>query len=219
MEVDSTTIAGQFRIYNRTKPTKLLFENFNKYMRTRFLATRLKNQNLNQVCHGFKGVALKEIQYRKLYSSNQVEDFLFDNCVFSPNNRVPTNTIIEEFINYKKNNNFLINKNEEKDIKNYLKNCNYIVGGSIRLHNINATFEGYYGIALKNSLNNNDNSDRISSASNGKTVQKIDSKTKEILNTWSSIAKAAINEEFSSAKMSRVIKNKTLVNDCYYICY
>ena len=79
---------------------------------------------------------MKEIQYRKLYSSNQVEDFLFDNCVFSPNNRVPTNTIIEEFINYKKNNNFFINNNEEKDIKNYLKNCNYIVGGSIRLHNI-----------------------------------------------------------------------------------
>ena len=36
LEVDSTTIAGQFRIYNRTKPTKVLFENFNKYMRTRF---------------------------------------------------------------------------------------------------------------------------------------------------------------------------------------
>jgi len=218
LEVDSTTIAAQFRIYNRIKPTKLLFENFNKYMRTYFLATRLKNQNLNQVCHGFKGIALKEIQYRKLYSSNQVEDFLFDNCVFSPNNRVPTNTIIEEFINYKKNNNFLINNNEEKDIKNYLKNCTYIIGGPIRLRNINATFEGYYGIAIKNNLNNNNNN-RIFSASNGKTVQKIHYKTNEILNTWSSIAKAAINEEFSSAKMSRIIKNKTLVNDCYYTCH
>ena len=31
-------------------------------------------------------------------------------------------------------------------MKNYLKNCQYIVGGPIRLHNINATFEGYYGI-------------------------------------------------------------------------
>ena len=214
LEVDSTTIAGQFRIYNRTKPTKVLFENFNKYMRTRFLACRLKNQTSNQVCHGFKGIALKVIHYKKLYSSNEVENFLFENCVFSPNYRAATNKIVEEFINYKKNNDLLINNNEDKDMKNYLKNCQYIVGGPIRLHNVDATFEGYYGIVLKNDLNNNE---RISSTSTGKSVQKIDSKTKEVLNTWSSIAKAALSEEFSSAKMSRAIKNNTLINGCYYI--
>ena len=214
LEVDSTTIVAQFRIYNRTKPTKLLFENFNKYMRTRFLACRLKNQTSNQVCHGFKGIALKTIEYKKLYSSNEVENFLFENCAFSPNYRGATNKIVEEFINYKKNNNLLINNNEDKDIKNYLKNCQYIVGGPIRLHNIDATFEGYYGISLKKDLENNE---RISSASCGKCVQKLDAKTKEVLNSWSSIAKAALHEEFSSAKMSRAIKNNTLINDAYYI--
>ena len=214
LEVDSTTIAGQFRIYNREKPTKLLFENFNKYMRTRFLATRLRNQTSNQVCHGFKGIALKTIEYKKLYSSNEVEDFLFENCVFSPNYRESTNKIVEEFINYKKNNNLLINNNESKDMKNYLKNCTYIVGGPVRLHNIDATFEGYYGISLKSDLNNNE---RILNTSTGKCVQKIDANTKEVLNSWPSIAKAALNEEFSSAKMSRAIKNNTLVNGCYYI--
>ena len=214
LEVDSTTIVAQFRIYNRTKPTKLLFENFNKYMRTRFLACRLKNQTSNQVCHGFKGIALKTIEYKKLYSSNEVENFLFENCAFSPNYRGATNKIVEEFINYKKNNNLLINNNEDKDIKNYLKNCNYIVGGPIRLHNIDATFEGYYGISLKNDLNNNE---RISSTTNGKSVQKLDAKTKEVLNSWSSIAKAALHEEFSTAKMSRAIKNNSLINGAYYI--
>ena len=214
LEVDSTTIVAQFRIYNRTKPTKLLFENFNKYMRTRFLACRLKNQTSNQVCHGFKGIALKTIEYKKLYSSNEVENFLFENCAFSPNYRGATNKIVEEFINYKKNNNLLINNNESKDIKNYLKNSQYIVGGPIRLHNIDATFEGYYGISLKKDLENNE---RICSASSGKCVQKLDAKTKEVLNSWSSIAKAALHEEFSSAKMSRAIKNNTLINDAYYI--
>ena len=62
-------------------------------------------------------------------------------------------------------------------MKNYLKNCQYIVGGPIRLHNIDATFEGYYGISLKNDLENNE---RISTSSSGKSVQKIDSKTKEV---------------------------------------
>ena len=214
LEVDSTTIVAQFRIYNRTKPTKLLFENFNKYMRTRFLAYRLKNQTSNQVCHGFKGIALKTIEYKKLYSSNEVENFLFENCAFSPNYRAATNKIVEEFINYKKNNNLLINNNEDKDMKNYLKNCQYIVGGPIRLHNIDATFEGYYGISLKKDLENNE---RICSASSGKSVQKLDAKTKEVLNSWSSIAKAAIHEEFSTAKMSRAIKNNSLINDAYYV--
>jgi hypothetical protein len=214
LEVDSTTIVAQFRIYNRTKPTKLLFENFNKYMRTRFLACRLKNQTSNQVCHGFKGIALKTIEYKKLYSSNEVENFLFENCAFSPNYRAATNKIVEEFINYKKNNDLLINNNEDKDMKNYLKNCQYIVGGPIRLHNIDATFEGYYGISLKKDLENNE---RISSASSGKCVQKLDAKTKEVLNSWSSIAKAALHEEFSSAKMSRAIKNNTLIKDAYYV--
>ena len=95
-----------------------------------------------------------------------------------------------------------------------MKNCQYIVGGPIRLHNIDATFEGYYGISLKKDLENNE---RISSASTGKSVQKLDAKTKEVLNSWSSIAKAALDEKFSSAKMSRIIKNKILINDCYYI--
>ena len=95
-----------------------------------------------------------------------------------------------------------------------MKNCQYIVGGPIRLHNIDATFEGYYGISLKKDLENNE---RICSASSGKSVQKLDAKTKEVLNSWSSIAKAAIHEEFSTAKMSRAIKNNSLINDAYYV--
>ena len=217
VEVDSTTIAAQFRIYNRTKPTKLLFEKFNKYMRTRFLACRLKNQTHDAVCHGYKGIKLRDIQYKKLYSSNEVENFLFENCVFSPNNRATTNKIVEEFINYKKTNDLIINNNESKDVKNYLKICSYIVGGAIRLHNVNATYEGYYGISLKNDIENNELKKRISSTVGGKRVQKIDSSGKNILNTWNSIARAAVHEEFSSAKMSRVIKNNTLINNCYYV--
>ena len=211
VEVDSITITGQFRIFNREKPTKLLFETFNKYMRTRFLACRLKNQNKNQIVHGFKGIKLIEVAYKKQYSSNEVENFLFENCVFSPNGRASTNKIVEEFINYKNNINLLINNNEDKDMKNYLKNCKYIVGGPIRLHNIDATFEGYYGISLKNELV----TERLA-GSTAKKVQKIDATSKIVLNSWPTIAKAAIDEGFSPAKMSRAIKNNTLINNAYY---
>jgi len=215
VEVASTTIVGQFRIYNREKPTKLVFSMFNTYMRTRFLACRISGQNKNQVVHGFKGIKLKDIVYKKSSSSNEIENFIFESCIFSPEGRASTNKIVEEFINYKKNNSLLINNNEDKDVKNYLKNCQYILGGPIRLHNINATFEGYYGISLKNDYYQEARYDLI--ATSGKKVQKIDASTKNILNNWTTIAKAAIHEDFSPAKMSRAIKNNTLINNAYYV--
>ena len=215
VEVASTTIMGQFRIYNREKPTKLVFSTFNTYMRTRFLASRITGQNKNQVVHGFKGVKLKDIVYKKSSSSNEVENFIFESCIFSPEGRASTNKIVEEFINYKNNNGLLINKTEDKDIKNYLKNCQYILGGPIRLHNINATYEGYYGITLKNDCFQEARTNQV--ASSGKKVQKIDASTKNILNNWPTIAKAATHEDFSPAKMSRAIKNNTLINNAYYV--
>jgi len=215
VEVASTSIVGQFRIYNREKPTKLVFSMFNTYMRTRFLACRISGQNKNQVVHGFKGIKLKDIVYKKSSSSNEVENFIFESCIFSPEGRASTNKIVEEFINYKKNNSLLINNNEDKDVKNYLKNCQYILGGPIRLHNINATYEGYYGISLKNDYYQEARDDLI--ATSGKKVQKIDASTKNILNNWTTIAKAAIHEDFSPAKMSRAIKNNTLINNAYYV--
>lgn len=215
VEVASTTIVGQFRIYNREKPTKHVFSMFNTYMRTRFLACRISGQNKNQVVHGFKGIKLKDIVYKKSSSSNEVENFIFESCIFSPEGRASTNKIVEEFINYKKNNSLLINNNEDKDVKNYLKNCKYILGGPIRLHNINATFEGYYGISLKNDYYQEARDHQI--ATSGKKVQKIDASTKNILNNWTTIAKAAIHEDFSPAKMSRAIKNNTLINNAYYV--
>ena len=215
VEVASTTIMGQFRIYNREKPTKLVFSTFNTYMRTRFLASRINSQNKNQVVHGFKGVKLKDIVYKKSSSSNEVENFIFESCIFSPEGRASTNKIVEEFINYKNNNGLLINKTEDKDIKNYLKNCQYILGGPVRLHNINATYEGYYGITLKNDYFQEARTNQL--ASSGKKVQKIDASTKNILNNWPTIAKAATHEDFSPAKMSRAIKNNTLINNAYYV--
>ena len=215
VEVASTTIMGQFRIYNREKPTKLVFSTFNTYMRTRFLASRINSQNKNQVVHGFKGVKLKDIVYKKSSSSNEVENFIFESCIFSPEGRASTNKIVEEYINYKNNNGLLINKTEDKDIKNYLKNCQYILGGPVRLHNINATYEGYYGITLKNDYFQEARTNQL--ASSGKKVQKIDASTKNILNSWPTIAKAATHEDFSPAKMSRAIKNNTLINNAYYV--
>ena len=49
-----------------------------------------------------------------------------------------------------------------------------------------------------------------------KKVYKREIKTDKLLGTWDSILKASENEKFSAAKMSRCVKNKTIINDYYY---
>jgi len=211
VEVDSGDIIGQFRIWNGEKPKKILFEEFNKYLRTRFLACRLQNQQKNQCVHGFKGVALKIINYKKKEINNIIENFLFENCSFSPNHRVANSKLLEEYKNYKNKLNIEINNNEVKELKIYLNNCEYVLKGTVHLHNDNFTYEGYYGIGL-----NNDTNVRISKSNGGKKVCKLDLKTKTILNIWDSIAKAALEENISASKMSRSIKNEVKYDNYYY---
>jgi hypothetical protein len=212
VEVDSGDIIGQFRIWNGEKPKKILFEEFNKYLRTRFLACRLQNQQKNQCVHGFKGVALKIINYKKKEINNITENFLFENCSFSPNHRVANSKLLEEYKNYKNKLNIEINNNEVKELKSYLNNCEYVLKGTVHLHNDNFTYEGYYGICL-----NNDTNVRISKSNGGKKVCKLDLKTKTILNIWDSIAKAALEENISASKMSRSIKNEVKYDNYYYV--
>jgi hypothetical protein len=211
VEVDSGDIIGQFRIWNGEKPKKLLFEEFNKYLRTRFLACRLQNQQKNQCVHGFKGIALKTINYKKKEINNITENFLFENCSFSPNHRAANSKLLEEYKNYKNKLNIEINNNEVKELKTYLNNCEYVLKGTVHLHNDNFTYEGYYGISL-----NNDTNVRISKSNGGKKVCKLDLKTKTILNIWESIAKAALEENISASKMSRSIKNEVKYDNYYY---
>ena len=211
VEVDSGDIIGQFRIWNGEKPKKLLFEEFNKYLRTRFLACRLQNQQKNQCVHGFKGIALKTINYKKKEINNITENFLFENCSFSPNHRAANSKLLEEYKNYKNKLNIEINNNEIKELKTYLNNCEYVLKGTVHLHNDNFTYEGYYGISL-----NNDTNVRISKSNGGKKVCKLDLKTKTILNIWESIAKAALEENISASKMSRSIKNEVKYDNYYY---
>ena len=211
-EVDSSDIIGQFRIWNNVKPKKETFQELNKYLRTRFYACRLNNQIKNQCVHGFKGIKLKPINYKKIYIDNYIENFIFENCIFSPDGRCSTSKLFDELIKYKNNLNIDINEKELDDLKYYLNNCIYVLKGTIHLHNDNFTYEGYYGISLKLDFNNK----RIGKLTTSKKVCKIDLQTDTILNTWESIVKASIHENISASKMSRSIKNEVKYDNYYY---
>ena len=96
-----------------------------------------------------------------------------------------------------------------KDIKDYLNTSPYTLKATVWTDAGNN--EGYYGISLKKS----EYKQKIVS-STGKKVKKLQKDTNDILGTWDTIAKAAESEGISAAKMSRCVKNKTIINDYYY---
>jgi phage anti-repressor protein len=212
VEVDSCDILAQFRIWNGVKPKRETNERLNTYLRTRFLASRLKNQEKDQCVHGFIGVMLKPIDYKKKFVNDLTEIFLFETCRFAPNNRIATNKLHDEFIRYKKKINVEVTTKELEELKTYLNHCDYVQKGTLHIQNENMTQEGYYGLALKT---DNPNVRKVTSIT-GKSVQKIDALTGVVINSWESIVKASVHEKMSASKMSRSIKSQASFGDYYY---
>jgi len=96
-----------------------------------------------------------------------------------------------------------------KEIKEYLNESPYALKSVVWTDEGNN--EGYYGLSIKK----NDYTPKLI-CSTGKKVFKKEDKTNILLATWDTIAKAALAEGISTAKMSRSIKNKIIFNDYYY---
>ena len=97
-----------------------------------------------------------------------------------------------------------------KELKKYLNYCEHTVKSTVWTNN--ESNEGYYGISLRSE----EYKPKYASTT-GKKIEKIEVLTGVILETWDTktwdtIAKAAISEWISAAKMSRSVKNV----DYYY---
>jgi len=210
VEISSIDILGQFRIWAKVAK-KENYHALKDYLDTKFKYCRLLHQNKNQVIHGYKGITLKEIIYKKHTISSDVETFIFHSCFFSPSSKVLHSVLENEYLNWKKINNKQITDNESKELRTYLKNNEYALFTTIWTTQGNG--QGYYGVELKNEKTN----DYKKTSSTGKKVEKRSVSKNELLGTWETIAKASSYEKMSSAKMSRCIKCKTIINDYYYI--
>jgi hypothetical protein len=200
---------GAYRIWNRVKPQKEIFHKFKTYLDTRFKPSRLSSQNKNQVVNGYIGVKLNSIDYKKKYINNDVETFLFQVCKFSPSGKILNSTLLSEFQRWKQTMNKTLDNDDLKKIKDYLNSCEYVIKSTVWTDK--GSNEGYYGILLKV-----DEYKHKNTSSTGKKVEKIECKTGQVLCCWSSIAKAAEDENISAAKMSRSIKNNVIFNNDYY---
>ena len=225
VEVSSTDIEAQFRIWMKIKPTKEVYHEFKSYLNIKFKPKRLNDQNKNQLVHGFQGIMLKPIEYKKRLINSDPENFIFNVCNFAPNNRILNIVLLDEYKRWKQslNKSSTSDKDDLKELTTYLEQCPYVQKGALwvgansdakkvlEIADSKSNF-GYYGISLKT-----DNQYvHKATSSTGKQVNKIETSTGTILNTWTTIAKAASHEQISPAKMSRSISNNTKFSGNYH---
>ena len=209
VEESSTVMEGQFRIWSKTKPKKETFHALKNYLDTRFKPARISNQTKDQLVHGYIGVKLKDLTYKKKHSDNDAETFLFQVCHFSPCGKIMNSTLMEEYQRWKKSVNKDVSDTDMTDLKKYLNDCEDVIKATVWTDK--GSNEGYYGVSLKSEEHKHK-----TTSSTGKSVEKREIKTNVLLGKWETIAKAASSEGMSPAKMSRSIKNSVKFNDDYF---
>jgi len=209
VEIATTDIMGQYRIVSQSA-SKEIFHSLKVYLDIRFKQYRLKVQDKNQVVNGYTGVTLKEIKYEKSEFLSNPQNFIFHACIFSPSGKVLFSDLINEYKKWKEQIKLPIIDTDEKELKNYLKNTNYVLFTTIWCNNGNG--QGFYGLSLKKEIDNH-----RKTSSTGKKIKKYSTKG-ELLGTWETIAKAAQAEKICAAKMSRSVKNNVVFNNDYYYC-
>lgn len=199
----SVNIEGRYRLWSQLKPTKDVFHALKNYLDTRFKPKRIHGN------HGYIGIKLKTVEYKKMYDNSTVETFIFQVCNFSDTGKILNSVLLREYQKWKNSVGKELSENDMKEIKEYLNSSPYALKATVWTDEGNN--EGYYGLSLKQNENKVKN---ISST--GKKVYKREKDTDNLLASWDTIAKAAISECISTAKMSRCVKNKIIINDYYY---
>ena len=203
VEEYSVNMEGRYRLWSQVKPSKEVFHAFKAYLDARFKPKRIGAN------HGYSGIKLKPVEYKKTKENSNVETFLFQVCQFSDCGKVLNYVLLSEYQKWKVSVGKEVSENDMKEIKEYLNESPYALKAVVWTTEGNN--EGYYGLSLKQ----HDYKPKLIS-STGKKVYKREDQTDILLATWDTIAKAALSEGISTAKMSRCVKNKIIINDYYY---
>ena len=222
VEESSVSMEGRFRLWCQTKPTKETFHALKNYLDVRFKAKRIRG------VHGYLGVKLKTVEYKKILVSNSAEasslslspnaeTFLFERCQFSDCGKVLNSFLLKEYQKWKQSVGLALTETDMKDLKAYLNASPHALKATVWTEHGNN--EGYYGVslcedyyAMTNAVTNN----QICTTTTGKKVEKREATTHQLLGSWPTIANAALSEGVCAAKMSRCVKSKTVISDYYY---
>ena len=200
----SFNIECRFRIWNQQKPTKEIFHALKQYMDNRFKQDRVKGAH-----RGYLGLSLKPIEYKKIKLNSDAENFVFQECTFSDSGKILNSVLLCQYQNWKKTVGKEIHGEEMNELKEYLNECPYAIKSVVWTEYGNN--EGYYGLSPKKNETQN-----YKKVVNGKNVYKRKTETNELLGKWTSIASAAEMENVPTTRMSRYVKNKTIIDNDYY---
>lgn len=202
VEVSAKKIIGLYRVLKKNKKRSVTDE-LMLYLKTKFRYEKLKIQDKNQTIHGFSGVCLKEIIYKKQLITCDEETFIFEKYIFTPDGTCSYKEMVEEYIEWKNTLNKQISGEENKTLKKYLDKLPHVMYDSVNTP-VHSSCQGYYG--LKNKKHEKIERKNTSTA---KTIQKCDINN-NVLSSYESIAKTADTENMCSAKMSRSVKDKRM---------
>jgi hypothetical protein len=224
VEEESVNLEGRFRLWSHTKPTKETFHALKHYMDVKYKPKRIQN------IHGYQGIKLKQVEYKKMISKPDenpeqynVETFLFQCCKFSDTGKILNSVLLKEYQKWKLSIGKTVSENDMKNLKTYLNACPNTLKATVWSENCGN--EGYYGLASKECYYTMTQAViqgqanpviSVQISTTGKKVEKRLVNSNQVLKTWSTIAKAATEEGFSAAKMSRSVKDKTVFKDYYY---
>jgi hypothetical protein len=203
VEEYSVNMEGRYRLWSQVKPTKEVYHAFKIYLDTHFKPKRIGTN------HGYSGIKLKPAEYKKSKENSDIEIFIFHACEFSDSGKVLNSVLLREYQKWKLSVGKELSENDMKEIKEYLNESPYALKSVVWTDEGNN--DGHYGLSIKK----NEYTPKLIS-STGKKVYKKEDKTNILLASWDTIAKAALAEGISTAKMSRSIKNKVIFNDYYY---
>jgi cell division septum initiation protein DivIVA len=224
VEEESVNLEGRFRLWSHTKPTKETFHALKHYMDVKFKPKRIDR------IHGYQGIKLKTVEYKKVIATEaenpaqfSVETFIFQCCKFSDRGKILNSTLLKEYQQWKISVGQTPSETDLKNLKTYLNSSPNALKATIWVETAN---EGYYGVGLCQSYTELKQSAVQEQGANaiigvqlsttGKKVEKRLVGTNQVLKTWNTIAKASESEGFSTAKMSRSVKDKTVFKDYYY---
>jgi len=224
VEEESVNLEGRFRLWSHTKPAKETFHALKHYMDVKFKPKRIER------IHGYQGIKLKTVEYKKVIATEaenpaqfSVETFIFECCKFSDRGKILNSTLLKEYQKWKISVGQTPSETDMKNLKTYLNACPNALKATIWAEN--NSNEGFYGLALKESYYTMTQAViqgqanpviSVQISTTGKKVEKRLVNSNQVLKTWDTIAKAAATEGFSTAKMSRSVKDKTVFKDYYY---
>jgi hypothetical protein len=224
VEEESVNLEGRFRLWSHTKPAKETFHALKHYMDVKFKPKRIDR------IHGYQGIKLKTVDYKKVIANEaenpsqfSVETFIFQCCQFSDRGKILNSTLLKEYQQWKISVGQTPGETDLKNLKTYLNACQNALKATIWSEN--NSNEGYYGVSLRENYYSMTQAViqgqanpviSVQISTTGKKVEKRLVSSNQVLKTWNTIAKAATDEGFSAAKMSRSVKDKTVFKDYYY---